>query len=329
MAIIESGGFRYEWDEEWGRGLINEDDSQWGMRKVSDVGTDSNDNVYLLTRSNRPVIIADKEGNYIRHLDERGLFGRPHGITISKDNEIYIVDYEWHTVRKFDENGTLLLTLGDQKHPSETGCTTIVDNSPLPNQPITDYRTVKHSAGPFNCPTALAIAPNGDLYITDGYGNARVHCFSAAGKYIFSWGEPGIGPGQFYLPHGITITDNGIVYVCDRENNRIQLFDLEGNYIREIGKLIRPSVIRKGTDGLMYLCECKRCDKFDEMPSRLTIMSEEGEVIARFDNGIGRHPEKPYHAAHGMAVDSEGNIYMGEVGAPPKDYLGIKKYVRI
>ena len=329
MKIFESGGFRYAWDEDWGRGLADGADTQWGMRKVSDIGVDADDNVYLLTRSNRPVIIADKDGRYLRHLDEENLFGRPHGITISEANDVYIVDYTWHVVYRFDKTGKLTLTLGTKCVPSDTGCMEIQDNSPLPNRPHVDYRTVKHSAGPFNCPTALAIAPNGDLYVTDGYGNARVHHFSADGKFLSGWGEPGIGPGQFYLPHGITITEKGVVYVCDRENNRIQLFDLDGNYLRELDNLIRPSVIRKGPDGLLYVCECKRCEKFDATPSRLSIMTEDGELLARFDNGIGRHPEKPYHAAHGLAVDSQGNVYIGDVGAPPESYFGVKKYIRL
>src|SRR5947209_2532895 len=96
-----------------------------------------------------------------------------------------------------------------------------------------DFRTIRRIGPPFNLPTNLALAPGGELYVADGYGNARIHKFSADGRLLFSWGEPGSGRGQFHLPHGIAVGREGTVYVADRENSRIQLFSPAGDFLAE------------------------------------------------------------------------------------------------
>src|SRR6185369_3048668 len=115
--------------------------------------------------------------------------------------------------------GKLLLTLGTSGKPSDTGIDGI------------DYRTIKRVGAPFHRPTNIALAADGSIYASDGYGNARVHKFAADGKLLFSWGEPGSGPGQFHVPHGIAVDPNGTVFVADRENSRIQLFTSEGKFL--------------------------------------------------------------------------------------------------
>src|SRR5262249_34409985 len=148
-------------------------------------------------------------------------FVRPHGIWIGPDDSVYLTDDNGHAVRKFTIEGKLLLTLEPCGRPSDTGVRDM------------DYRTIRCGAGPFNLPTNLATSPRGELYVTDGYGNARVHKFSPDGKLLRSWGEPGTGPGQFNLPHGIGIDSQGRVFVADRENSRLQLFSPDGDFLEE------------------------------------------------------------------------------------------------
>src|SRR4029077_310489 len=126
-----------------------------------------------------------------------------------------------HTVRRFTPEGTLLLTLGRSGQPSDNG---IAGN---------DYRTIRRAGPPFHRPTNMALAEDGAIYVTDGYGNARVHKFAPNGRLLLSWGEPGGGPGQFNLPHGIAVDRDGRVYVADRENSRVQVFTPEGEYLTE------------------------------------------------------------------------------------------------
>lgn len=312
-----SGEYVYEYCEGWGQTLSEFEDDKFGLKKVSDVGFGPDGRVYLLTRSRtRPIIIADTEGNYITHWEFPEM-GRPHNIAFDKYGFVYITDDEKHVVYKVDSNGNIVMCIGTPGVCSDTG------------YEWKDYRTIKRAAGPFNRPTGVSIAGNGDIYVADGYGNARVHRFSAEGELLASWGEPGMHPGQFFLPHGIMV-HNDIVYVADRENSRIQLFDLKGNFLNEWKQLHRPSLLKIGPDGLAYICEIKRNDQFgDFSPSRFCIMTLDGELVARIDSSSSAQPFVHYHAAHGLAVDNEGSVYIGEVGSPIEGHLGIKKYRRV
>jgi sugar lactone lactonase YvrE len=131
--------------------------------------------------------------------------------------------------------------------------------------------------------------------VTDGYRNARVHRFSAEGRLISSWGEPGKKePGEFHLPHSLWIDEQGTIYVCDRENSRIQLFTLEGKYVAQWGDLDRPADIYIDASETVYVSDLK--------PS-VVIMDKKGNKLARWDSPNG----------HGLWVDSRGNIYLADV----------------
>src|SRR3989304_10425383 len=207
--IFEGGGFKFEAVEGWGKvpaGLRVGDDIPGGA-------TDSRNRVYILNRSEHPVIVFESDGRFLGTWGEKDFPGRPHGITITPDDVAWCTDDGNHTARKFTLDGKLLQILGKPNQPSDTGY--------VPN-PSLSLESIKRGAGPFNRPTKVAEAPCGELYITDGYGNARVHRFTAAGELIESWGEPGDGPGQFNLPHAVSVSSDGRVYVCDRENFRMQ-----------------------------------------------------------------------------------------------------------
>jgi DNA-binding beta-propeller fold protein YncE len=236
---------------------------------------------------------------------------------VAPDGSIFCVDDGTHTVTKFTPEGELLLTIG------------------TPNQPAKLW-----SGEPFNRPTHVAIsAKTGDIFITDGYGNARVHKYTADGQWIKSWGEPGIDPGQFNLPHNIVIDDNELVYVIERENHRVQIFDVDGNTVGMWNNIFRPDGLAIGPDGNFYICELNLGDVNypPGMGHRISVLSPEGKLLARAgDRMEGEEPGK-FIAPHGIAVDSHGDIYIGEVSFtirgrhldPPRELKSLKKLRRV
>ena len=273
------------------------------------VAVDSQDRVYLFTRGDAAVLVYERDGRFVRSWRDAGFTERTHGITIGPDDSVYCVDDADHSVRAFTTDGAPLLTLGTRGHPSDTG----YDG--------TAYATIARSGPPFNRPTNLAVAPDGELYVADGYGNARVHRFAADGRLIGSWGEPGGGPGEFRIPHGICVVGDGRVLVADRENDRIQLFDAEGNYLTEWRDIQRPTQLVLAPDGLLYVAELwwrsgQRSHRFGAIDAdrygRVSVLDTAGQVLARYG---GTAPGTPggFTAPHGIAVDSRGDVYVAEV----------------
>ena len=252
-------------------------------------------------------MVYERDGRFLGSWGE-GLFTmRAHGITIGPDDTVYCTDDGDHTVRRLTPEGRLLGTLGTSGRPSDSG----YDG--------TNLTSITRGGPPFNRPTNLAVAPNGDLYVSDGYGNARVHRFTAAGELIQSWGEPGTGPGQFMLPHGIAVHADGRVFVCDRENDRIQIFGAEGSWRGEITTVQRPTQVLFAHG--RYVSELgwragQRSFRSgvvaSDLPSRISVLEEDGQVITRVG---GPDPCAPgsFCAAHGIAVDAEGDLYVAEV----------------
>lgn len=308
---LGSGGFLYEPVEHWG----NIPD-QWDVRVVAGVGIDQEDRLYVLTRSEHAILVMNTQGEVLESWGG-DIFSRPHGMYIDDDAFIFGVDDHAHVAFKLDMQKNLLMTLGQRGVPSDTGYSM-------------EHKTVERAAGPFNRPTNVAIAANKDIYITDGYGNCRVHCFAPDGRLKFSWGEPGQDSGQFNLPHGIVIDRDQRVLVADRQNNRIQIFDLEGHYTNQWTGFVRPADICIGPDGNLYIAECKRCSVYTGAPSRVSIVSPDGTLLARLDSEGDYDETLGHHTAHSICVDSEGSIYVGEVGKKiPKGYFGLRKFKRI
>jgi DNA-binding beta-propeller fold protein YncE len=181
----------------------------WKFGRVSAVAVNSKREVLAFQRGPKadPIVIFDEKGTYLRSFG-KGMFGNPHGLRVDKDDNIWITDNGDHQVMKFSPEGKPLLTLGIKK---QTG---------------SDERT-------FNKPTDIAFARNGDFYVSDGYGNTRVVKFAADGRFLKAWGERGTGPGQFNTPHSVAVDSKGLVYVSDRENNRIQIFDGNGEFLKQ------------------------------------------------------------------------------------------------
>ena len=175
------------------------------------------------------------------------------------------------------------------------------------------------SGEPFNRCTHTALSPRGDIYVSDGYGNARVHKYSPDGKLLRSWGEPGIDPGQLNIPHNICSDADGWVYVADRENHRVQVFDGDGKYETQWNHLHRPfGLCHDGSrKPLFYVGEIGPTMPVNrDVPNlgpRVSIADNQGKVLARLGDVRAGLRADQFIAPHGMAVDSRGDIYVGEV----------------
>jgi DNA-binding beta-propeller fold protein YncE len=288
---------------------------------VPSVAVDSRDCVYLIARDDPRVIVYERDGTFVKSWGEDVSDGRTHGIAVGPDGSVYWVDDGDHTVRKFTSDGRLLMTLGTAGVPSDSGYDATKKTL------YEKVASITHGGPPFNRPTNLAIAPSGDFYVSDGYGNCRVHRFSADGKLIQSWGEPGTGPGQFNLPHGIRVAADGRVLVADRENDRIQFFSPDGKYLDQWTDLLRPADIAIDRAGWVYVVEegWRRNQRsfihgVRVLPARVSVFDEKGNLLTRWGSPDGCSPGN-FASPHGICVDSHGDIYVGEVvGAHPDLY---------
>jgi DNA-binding beta-propeller fold protein YncE len=324
---VGAGDFSYEALERWERLPAG-----WTFVEVAGVASDSRGRVYVFNRGEHPLIVLEQDGGFLGSWGE-GVFRRAHGITIGPDDALYLTDDLDHTVRKFTPEGKLLLTLGLSGRKAETGA---IGH---------DYRTIERAGPPFNLPTNVALSPEGDIYVTDGYGNARVHKFSGDGRLLFSWGEPGAGPGQFQIPHGIAVDGEGAVHVADRENSRIQIFTPEGKYLREWTGIARPCQVFIDGAGTVYVAELGyRAGMWPGVlppehgatGGRVSIFDGSGALLARWGGGDNPCAPGDFFAPHDIRVDSRGDLYVGEVtmsaggnkGLVSPDCHSLQKFVR-
>lgn len=321
MAILGGGAYRYEVSgDEWG-----DLPDGWSYREATSVAVDANDMVYVFNRGEHPVIVLDPDGRFVESWGE-GMFTSPHGAAVGPDDSLYCVDAGDHTVRKFRLDGRLLMTLGEKGRASE-----------------------RLSEEPFRNPTHIAVDRNsGDLYVADGYSNASVHKFSADGKLLLSWGRSGTDPGEFNTVHNIATDGEGRVYVADRENQRVQVFNSSGEYLDQWNNLAMASCIAVDDgNGDVYIGEFYA--GIPENPlgwgnwtgerlgPRVTVFDLDGNVKAR----VGEKPQGlgagQFITPHGIAVDSRGDIYVAEVSYaaygsrldPPREVRSLQKLVRL
>ncbi len=262
----------------------------WEFGWIPAVAVDSQDRVYVYSRSEHPMVVFDRDGSFLTSWGD-DILKDAHGIFIDADDNIYCVERETHVMHKFTTDGELLMTLGTMDKPGAEG-------------------------EPFNLPTDFALGPDGEMFISDGYGNARIHKYSPDGELIKSWGKPGTGPGEFDLPHCVRVDPRNRVMVADRENNRIQFFTLDGEYIEEWGDLLQPDTIFIDDDDLVYIAELEQ---------RISIMTLDGEVISQWGSERGSTVPGEFLACpHGIWLDSHGDMYVGEVQADAR----LQKYIR-
>ena len=287
-SVVGSGRHTYEVHEDWAR-------PPDGCEVLAaSVTVDSQDRVYCFNRNKEhPVLVFDREGNFLSSWGA-GLFAFPHTIRADKDDNLWLVDRDHAQMMLFDTSGRWLRTVGTRGARSDTGV--------APDDFRSDaWQRVTHGGGPFNLPTDIDVAPSGEMFVTDGYGNARVHKFAADGTHLFSWGEPGTAPGQFNLPHAVWIDRHGRLLVADRENDRVQVFDQAGKLLHVWPvKLVGPAVMYVDADDVVYIVE--------HNSGQVSVLTLEGERLAQWG-------DPAFRSCHGIWGDSRGDLYVVRAGA--------------
>ena len=275
------------------------------LSQPTGIGIDNDDHIFVFHRTGRKwttpfpdsliskntVLELDNESGKIINAWGANYFIMPHGLTVDKQNNIWLTDVGLHQIFKFSHDGRLLLKLGVAKVPG---------NDSL------------H----FNLPTDIAVGDDGSFYVSDGYGNSRVVKFSPIGKYIKAWGTYGNKPGEFIIPHGIAIDQRNTIYVADRQNNRVQLFDTSGNFLRELKNDVEveqlPSIAIDKANHLFAI---------DYDPSKGLDGEVNGSTIFEYDSS--QHAKNHFGTAgsvdrttcwfHDIALDRTGNIFVGDI----------------
>ena len=312
-ARFGSGNYQYELVKGWG--------DSWPVEGVaSDVATDSNGQVYIAVRTSQTeacktgvILVLNRDGSFVRQWGEEH-FSTPHGLWINSDDEIFHADSANHTVIKFSTSGELIMTLGTKNQLGPIG-------------------------GPFRSPTRAVQSPSGEIFVSDGYWQNRVHRFTQSGEHVLSWGKgepvfnrdawsfykkeagdlatgiPSTGPGEFNLPHDVTVSRDNRIFVMDRENNRCQIFDTDGSYLEEWSDIRGPNDAIVDQNDIMFIAEGV---------GSVLVTTLDGDVIDRWgkrgdDDGDFRG------FPHGIWLDNQEDLYVAEVGATH----AIQKFARI
>jgi streptogramin lyase len=280
-------------------------DAQWPQRpanaswaEVSGVAVDAHDHVYVFTRATPPVQVYDANGKFLRAWGQDTIKSAHH-IKIGPGGSVWIADIGYHVVRKFTPDGELLQTLG------------------TPDQPGRDQTHLDK-------PTDMAITPAGDVFVSDGYGNARVVHFDKNGKFVKDWGELGSKPGQFSIPHAIAVDSKGRLYVADRNNVRVQVFDQSGKLLDVWNNIITPWGFWMTRQDELWVCgsspmQWRDSDSTLGCPPKDQVFMKfnpDGKLLQLWTVPKGADGlEKPGECnwVHAIAADSKGNLYVGDI----------------
>ena len=244
------------------------DDVELGI--IGGVAVDSQDTVYVFHRGKGPIASFGSNGEFLNAFGDDQI-DDPHGISVGGDDVLYVVDRDGHQVFRYSREGEILLRLGARGQPS--------------------------FEAPFNHPTDAFEGSGGEVYVSDGYGNSRVHKFSSDGAHLMSWGRFGTSPGEFSVPHGICLDAQGRVYVADRDNHRIQIFTADGQYISQWNGFYRPTDVQIDRNGAVYV---------SDLAGRLSVFDQDGILLGRARAGQTGKGDR----AHGICVDSRGIVYI-------------------
>jgi DNA-binding beta-propeller fold protein YncE len=255
----------------------------WKFGRVSSVTVDQQGEVYVFHRGPKadPVVVFDAKGKYLRSWG-KGLFGNPHGMRVDRNRKIWVTDNGDHQVFRFDHTGKLELTLG------------------IKGKAATDEKT-------FNRPTDIAFTPDGTfLYVSDGYGNSRVMKFTYDGKFVSTWGTPGSAPSQFNTVHSVAVDSRGTVYVSDRENNRIQIFDANGKFLKMWTHLgATQNIFITPKDEMWVITHRNNIEN-------LTYDTLAGRIM-KIDLGTGRILGAMESPGHWLHATNDGLIFIGSL----------------
>ena len=283
----------------------NQVSNSYVVSQPTGIGLDKFDHIFVFQRTGRKwtepfpdslisqntVIELDNETGKLINSWGANHFIMPHGLAVDKDNNVWVTDVALQQIFKFSHEGKLLMKLGIAKEPG---------NDSL------------H----FNLPTDIAFADDGTFYVSDGYGNSRVVKFSSSGKFIKSWGTYGSKPGEFIIPHGIAIDGKNIIYVADRQNNRIQLFDTSGTFLKEVKNDMHveqlPSVAID-LNNTLFAIDYDPTTKSDSTVNGSTFFRIDTSLYPTTHFGATGLPKRVSSWFHDIAIDSKGNIYIGDI----------------
>ncbi len=280
-------------------------DSISGRGWVSGLDIDAQGNIWIFRKGPDPVQVYTPKGRFVRSWG-KGRFVNPHQLRIGPEGNVWVADFGLHVVQKYTPEGKLLLTLGVKGEKGE------------------DERHL-------NMPTDMAVTPNGDIFVTDGYGNRRIVHFDKEGRFVKAWGEYGSRPGQFILPHAIVVDSKGKLYVADRNSGRIQVFDQDGHFLQQWSNIVMPWGIHIDSRDEIWVCGSsphwwRRHGKYPEYKDQILVrFSTDGRVQQVWTLPLGdigndkNHPDvtrlKPGETVgvHCIAQDREGNLYIGDI----------------
>jgi sugar lactone lactonase YvrE len=302
-AVTGSGRWTYEMQEKWPPA-----GSFSFFGEPADVAVDAQDRVFLLMKSGHqfpnadpksidpPVIIYDADGNHLGSWNLKADVGR-HAISVGPDGSVYCTGAATHDVKKFTPDGHLLLSI--------------------------DMPSPRFSGKPFSRPTQVAVSPkSGDIFVSDGYANGRVHRFSPEGKLVYSWGEPGATHGQFVVPHAVVIDKDENIYIADRENHRIQVFTEKGKLLAVWPNIYRAAGLALDKEGFVYVAQMPPYTYIADAPGvghEVRVYDQKGKLQARIGELTPGFAPGQFTAPHGIAIDSRGNLYVAEM---PRSILG-------
>ena len=250
--------------------------------ETSGIALNSLGHIFVFHRGSPSLVEFDAEGHFIRAIGE-GLFTKSHGLRIDANDNIWTTDVGSHTVLKFSPEGQFLMVLGKKGMAGEWWD---VFNYPL-----------------FDRPSDVAFGKDGEIYVSDGYGNSRIMKFDREGNFIKTWGSKGTAPGEFNLPHSIVIDAAGRVYVCDRTNRRVQIFDSEGNFIEEWTHVGAPYGLCISKENFIFMA--------DGINNRILKLTLEGKILGAF--GQPGKEAGQFGLAHDIAVGPGNEIYVAEI----------------
>ena len=301
--IIETVCGSFDWVPGWGATPI-----ELAGHDVAGVAVDSSDRVFVLSRSSVPVVVLDRTGAFINGWGA-GDFARPHGVHIAPDGSVWCADDEGQRLIHYSAGGERLEVIQKENRASETGYI------------VGDSHSVRRSSDPFCYPTGISSGVDRDIWVTDGYGNARVHHFNSDNDLVASFGRPGSGPLEFVIPHGVLRVPTGELLVSDRENERVQIIDPRGTMVSSWTGVHFPNNIATLDHSVYYVAELGNVIQGvppemrvvrDAPHARVTARDRTGKLLAEILPPPGAELDI-WFAPHGIAVDSRGDIYLAEV----------------
>ena len=269
------------------------------------LGVDTNGNIYVFHRAGRvnsppplpeypplmdkTILKVDRYSGELLNSWGDNLFIMPHGLTVDNENNIWVTDVGLHQIFKFDQEGKLLMTLGEAEVSGD-------------------------DSTHFNLPTDIAVASDGSFYVSDGYRNSRVVKYSSEGRYLFEWGNLGDNKSEFEIPHAIDLDKDGNVYVADRQNNRVQKFDSEGKFLMQWKNKISEQLYSVTIDEVrnqLFAVDFMKASEVSFNGSNIFRFDLDGNLQVQFGRTVSNDESTAKY--HDVAVDNEGNIYVGDI----------------